>query len=151
MANSLTLFLCIVIFGFGAKHVAQCHPNIDADWVVEVNNYALYLLARESELPQGASQAQSVLKKICELHRINYDFLDSEVIDRLRQKIRNIMKPALKAIRSGGVQGQTFLEKLEKNKYQLKLGGLKRKLEHDLESERKRRKIAENETKETNN
>ena len=138
MASLLKLFLCIVIVGFGAKYLGNCHPNVDSDWILEIKNYAIYLLVRESALPPGAAQAESVLKKLCQDNHINFDFLELEVTDRLRHKIKRIIKPALKAISSGGMQARKYLAKLESTIYKLKLVWLKHKMEHELESERKR-------------
>ncbi len=148
MASILKLLLFVIVIGSGTKYLGHCHPVSDSDWVLKVTHYAIYAMVRESKLPPGVGQAESVLKKLCELHSICFDFLDTEITHCLRQTIKRIMNPALKAIGSGGKQARKCIEKMENTVYALKLGGLKRKMEHELESERKRRKKAESDAKE---
>lgn len=104
-------------------------------------------MVRESKVAPGINQAESILKQICDSNNINFDFLDAEVSTRFRQKIKSLMTPILNGFKKGGKQGQQIVDKLKDTVYKLKLGGLKRKLEHDLERETKRRKIAESEAR----
>ena len=53
------------------------------------------------------------------------------------KKIYSLWTSTKKAIKKGGRQGRAALDKLKSGTYTLNLGGYKRKLEHELESEKK--------------
>ena len=101
------LFILYAFFLFlGTNYFVYCQPNTPhADWILEINKYALFLMVRDSEFPPGHAQSESVLKRLCAENDINFDFLDHSVISNLRHKIEYIVKPALTAIRLGGRQG----------------------------------------------
>ena len=122
------------------------HPT-ESDWVLEINCFTMFNLARESGKGTQQEQAESVIKVLFKDEGINEKYMDSNMVKRLRQKLSSIMTPGLKALNAGGKQGALYLNKLKQNVYCLKLGSVKRKMEHELESERKRRRLAEEEVK----
>ena len=143
----LVVLLIVLYLAFGRMLIVGAMHPTESDWVLEINCFTMFNLARESGKGTQQEQAESVIKVLSKDEGINEKYMDSNMVKRLRQKLSSIMTPGLKALNAGGKQGALYLNKLKQNVHHLKLGSVKRKMEHELESERKRRRLAEEEVK----
>lgn len=118
------------------------------EWVVPINKYALFQFVKQnSDHVESDEYISSVIEHVLESHNdsISMKYVDKSVINRLRSTIREMLGKYTLSGRKGGRQQTNLLDKWTKSTYSLRLDGIKRKMEQDLEWEAKRRKIVENE------
>ena len=110
----------------------------------------MYELVKKSNQPYWSKEtSQYVLDEICRKNNISIDFVDKEgASSSIGNKIKYLFVKVKQMFKRGGRQG---LELLKNTKCTLKLGGVKRKMQHQLESEKKRRKLAEAQIKQACN
>lgn len=121
----------------------------DEKWFVIINNYALYeMVSNSGKMPHDQTLAYDILVQVCTKENIKLSFIDVPIItSNIRSKIVKLMQ-SLKVEKSkGGRQREKLIDRWKKSEYKLCLGTLKRKLECKVESERKKRKVAEKEVK----
>ena len=139
-------YILFAVFCLLGTYVINSNGNEHDDWFLNLNNFALYEMIKErggDKLPFG-EQAKSVLEAICEQHQINLAYVETDkVINNLRGKLYKLWTNTKVQLSKGGRQGLAVIEKLKSTTYKLNFAGYKRKVEHDLESEKKRRRIAE--------
>ncbi len=131
--------ICVLIC---TKNVAVATPEANNEWVIEVNNLFMYELVKGFHRQYWSVEtAQFVLEEICNKNNIDTNFVDKDTAtSSLVSKIKYLFVKVKQLFKRGWSQGLKFLDK---TKTTVKLGGVKRKMQHDLESERKRRKLAE--------
>lgn len=109
---------------------------------------ALFQFVKQnSDHVESDEYISSVIEHVFESHNdsISMKYVDKSIINRLRSTIREMLGKYTLSGRKGGRQQTNLLDKWTKSTYSLRLDGIKRKMEQDLEWEAKRRKIVENE------
>ena len=147
MASALLVLAILAIIDCT---ILRVKGNPADDFVIHINHYMLYEMVKDrSDITDSTEQATSILETLCNQNGVLQEHLDTpRIANNLRKSIGQIMTKAKKAIRRGGKQGKIMMEKMKAATYNLRLGGYKRKLEHKLESERKKRRVAEEENRE---
>ncbi|KAJ8018209.1 hypothetical protein HOLleu_43931 [Holothuria leucospilota] len=127
------------------------YPNTDDDsWYVKINVRMLYMLVEEHGYKYYDSHGtEQVLKAICDRKGVSYEFIGKErALSSLHSKIKNMFVKLRNMSRKGGKSKKNLLERWESEDFELNLGSLKRKYEHEIEKQRKRRKISEEKAQE---
>ena len=151
MASYIFFAIFCLIGTFAIR--ANCNEN--DNWFLNINNYVLYQMIKDRHFENNDLSfnelSNSILEDLCSQHSINIAYIDQvQATRRLKNKLSSLWTSVKRKICKGGRQGLEILNKMKSDMYKLNSGG-KRKIEHELESERKRRHIAEERAKERKN
>lgn len=145
---------CLVVFATiiaeGQATGSQNFPHLIS---LPVNNYFLYQLI-DTRDPLTDTNLESILLKIFKHHSITHSKVDfPPVVKSLRFKVKYICQNMKKC--KGGHQLKKYLQKLKNSDYMLKFSyktdtPRKRKLEENVNKERKKRKLLETEVSHAN-
>lgn len=143
MANIVVaVLLCFLLL----MNTAIAVPWKDTDtWYININMHKLYTLVEDGEHEfHDIEGSQIVLEKLLASASVNIEFIDKEnALGRLHSKIKHLFSNLKSKVKKGGKSKFLLLEKWQKEDYKLNVGCMKRKLEFEVEEQRKLRKIAE--------
>ena len=83
----IAILLCI------SKNIVICYPSDLGEWVIEVNNYVLYNLVKNSNFQYHQREcSHAVLETLCKDSGVNLEFVDIEgAISKLTSKVKRLV------------------------------------------------------------